>query len=296
MKINRRISSNIELFEQKINYEFKNKEYILEALTHSSYSNENKNYPFNERLEFLGDSVLSIVISDYLFKKETKLPEGELTKIRANIVCEESLSEVSKNIHLGKYMLLGKGEEATGGRERISILADALEAVYSNLFSQALNPEYYSEFFPDLCDGRIGEFISVLEKSFTQLYSFKIKSLNVKDLHQIFFIVMDAYFNFLKLKKQYGIVPSQKIFEIVNSIHFQYSDSAYLNEITDTVLSLTGLAQPQHIYSHLICGVVNQTKELLTLIYKNQTMPNGSTAVLAKSVPNHNDKITLLKY
>ena len=134
MKINRRISSNIELFEQKINYEFKNKEYILEALTHSSYSNENKNYAFNERLEFLGDSVLSIVISDYLFKKETKLPEGELTKIRANIVCEESLSEVSKNIHLGKYMLLGKGEEATGGRERISILADALEAVIAAIY------------------------------------------------------------------------------------------------------------------------------------------------------------------
>ena len=134
MKINRRISSNIELFEQKINYEFKNKEYILEALTHSSYSNENKNYPFNERLEFLGDSVLSIVISDYLFKKETKLPEGELTKIRANIVCEESLSEVSKNIHLGKYMLLGKGEEATGGRERISILAAALEAVIAAIY------------------------------------------------------------------------------------------------------------------------------------------------------------------
>ncbi|MFQ9288320.1 MAG: ribonuclease III [Intestinibacter bartlettii] len=134
MKINRRISSNIELFEQKINYEFKNKEYILEALTHSSYSNENKNYTFNERLEFLGDSVLSIVISDYLFKKETKLPEGELTKIRANIVCEESLSEVSKNIHLGKYMLLGKGEEATGGRERISILADALEAVIAAIY------------------------------------------------------------------------------------------------------------------------------------------------------------------
>ena len=117
-----------------INLVEKNKEYILEALTHSSYSNENKNYPFNERLEFLGDSVLSIVISDYLFKKETKLPEGELTKIRANIVCEESLSEVSKNIHLGKYMLLGKGEEATGGRERISILADALEAVIAAIY------------------------------------------------------------------------------------------------------------------------------------------------------------------
>ena len=141
MKINRRISSNIELFEQKINYEFKNKEYILEALriiqtafTHSSYAKQFKESQYNERLEFLGDSVLSIVISDYLFKKETKLPEGELTKIRANIVCEESLSEVSKNIHLGKYMLLGKGEEATGGRERISILADALEAVIAAIY------------------------------------------------------------------------------------------------------------------------------------------------------------------
>lgn len=134
MKINKRILNNISLFEENINYEFTNKEYILEALTHSSYSNENKNYPFNERLEFLGDSVLSIVISDYLFKKETKLPEGELTKIRANIVCEESLSEVSKDIHLGKYMLLGKGEEATGGRERISILADALEAVIAAIY------------------------------------------------------------------------------------------------------------------------------------------------------------------
>ena len=134
MKINKRILNNISLFEENINYEFTNKEYILEALTHSSYSNENKNYPFNERLEFLGYSVLSIVISDYLFKKETKLPEGELTKIRANIVCEESLSEVSKNIHLGKYMLLGKGEEATGGRERISILADALEAVIAAIY------------------------------------------------------------------------------------------------------------------------------------------------------------------
>ena len=173
---------------------------------------------------------------------------------------------------------------------------DALEAIYGSLFSQALNPEYYSEFFPDLCDGRIGGFISVLEKSFTQLYSFKVESLNVKDLHRCFFVAMDAYFNFLRLKKSYGIVPSQKVFEIVNSIHFQYPESPYLNEITDTVLALTGLAKPQHIYSHLICEVVNQTRELLTLIYKNQAMPNGSTAVLTKSSFVNNDKITLLKY
>ena len=134
MKLNKNILDSIAQFENIIGYRFNNKEYILEALTHSSYSNENKGYNFNERLEFLGDSILSIVISDYLFKKETELPEGELTKLRANIVCEESLSEVSKNIHLGKYMLLGKGEEATGGRERISILADALEAVIAAIY------------------------------------------------------------------------------------------------------------------------------------------------------------------
>ncbi len=134
MKLNKNILDSIVQFESIIGYRFNNKEYILEALTHSSYSNENKDYNFNERLEFLGDSILSIVISDYLFKKETELPEGELTKLRANIVCEESLSEVAISIKLGQYMLLGKGEEATGGRERISILADAFEAVIAAIY------------------------------------------------------------------------------------------------------------------------------------------------------------------
>lgn len=134
MKLNKKILENINKFEDIIDYKFNNKEYILEALTHSSYSNENKNFEFNERLEFLGDSVLSIVVSDYLFKNESSLPEGELTKLRANIVCEESLSEVAVNIKLGEHMLLGKGEEATGGRERISILADAFEAVIAAIY------------------------------------------------------------------------------------------------------------------------------------------------------------------
>lgn len=134
MKINKKILDNISEFEDIIEYKFNNKKYILEALTHSSYSNENKKFEFNERLEFLGDSVLSIVISDHLFKEETDLPEGELTKLRANIVCEESLSEVANDISLGEYMLLGKGEEATGGRQRISILADAFEAVIAAIY------------------------------------------------------------------------------------------------------------------------------------------------------------------
>ena len=134
MKINKKILDNINKFENIIDYKFEKKEYILEALTHSSYSNENRSYEFNERLEFLGDSVLSIIVSDYLFNKEESLPEGELTKLRANIVCEESLSEVAINIKLGEHMLLGKGEEATGGRERISILADAFEAVIAAIY------------------------------------------------------------------------------------------------------------------------------------------------------------------
>ncbi|MGL6107439.1 ribonuclease III [Romboutsia sp.] len=134
MKLNKKILYNIDKFEQIVDYKFNNKEYILEALTHSSYSNENKSYDFNERLEFLGDSVLSIVISDYLFNNESNLPEGELTKLRANIVCEESLSEIATEIKLGEHMLLGKGEEATGGRERISILADAFEAVIAAIY------------------------------------------------------------------------------------------------------------------------------------------------------------------
>ncbi|CZR96570.1 MULTISPECIES: ribonuclease III [unclassified Clostridioides] len=134
MKISKKLLDNIQRFENVINYKFKNKEYILEALTHSSYSNENKKYNFNERLEFLGDSVLGIVISDYLFNEETNLPEGELTKLRANIVCEDSLSEVANDINLGVHMLLGRGEEATGGRHRTSILADAFEAVIAAIY------------------------------------------------------------------------------------------------------------------------------------------------------------------
>ncbi|CEP81733.1 ribonuclease III [Paraclostridium sordellii] len=134
MKIKSSILNNISKFEEIINYKFKNKAYILEALTHSSYSNENKSYAFNERLEFLGDSVLGIVVSDFLFKNETELPEGELTKLRANIVCEESLSDVAKHLNLGKHILLGRGEEATGGRDRVSILADAFEAVIAAIY------------------------------------------------------------------------------------------------------------------------------------------------------------------
>ena len=103
--------------EKIIGYKFKDKKLLLKALTHSSYSNEHR-VESNERLEFLGDSVLSIVVADHLFKNFKTIPEGELTKLRASLVCEKSLCAFSRSIDLGKFLLLGKGEEKTGGRWR----------------------------------------------------------------------------------------------------------------------------------------------------------------------------------
>lgn len=129
------ILKRIERFEEKIGYSFKNKDIIFEALSHSSFANEYKHGRHsNERLEFLGDSVLSIVISEHLFKHFKHLPEGDLTKIRASLVCEKALFEFSKQISLGEFILLGKGEENTGGRNRPSIVSDAFEAVIAAVF------------------------------------------------------------------------------------------------------------------------------------------------------------------
>ena len=126
---------SIEKFEKIIGYTFKNKKLIYQALSHSSYANERK-IPggSNERLEFLGDSVLSIVVSDYLYRHLTHIAEGELTKLRASLVCEKSLYVFAKKINLGNYLMLGRGEENTGGRERPSILADAFEALIAAIY------------------------------------------------------------------------------------------------------------------------------------------------------------------
>jgi ribonuclease-3 len=122
-------------FEKKIGYSFKNKELLHEALSHSSYANEQKKgRNSNERLEFLGDSVLSIVVSEHLFTHFKHLPEGELTKIRASLVCEKALFEFAKKIDLGRHILIGKGEEHSGGRERPSIVSDAFEAVIAAIY------------------------------------------------------------------------------------------------------------------------------------------------------------------
>ena len=118
-------------FEKIIEYSFNDKCILSLALTHSSYANEHKlgKFEYNERLEFLGDAVLEFLVSRYIFEKYPELPEGELTKLRASVVCEGSLAKKAVDIHLGDFLYLGKGEELTGGRTRESILADAFEAV-----------------------------------------------------------------------------------------------------------------------------------------------------------------------
>lgn len=126
----------LEALEKRIGYTFSEKALLKQALTHSSFTNEQrinraKNY---ERLEFLGDAVLELISSEFLFKEHPDVPEGELTKMRASMVCEPSLAFCAKDLELGKFLRLGKGEESTGGRERDSITSDAMEAVIGAIF------------------------------------------------------------------------------------------------------------------------------------------------------------------
>lgn len=125
---------NVKELEKKIGINFKDKGILITALTHSSFANQFKDIKYNERLEFLGDSVLQLTITENLFNTYKNKSEGELTKIRALIVCENSLFEVASKMQLGKIIRMSKGEELTGGRNRISIQADCLEAVIAAIY------------------------------------------------------------------------------------------------------------------------------------------------------------------
>lgn len=122
--------------ESTIGYQFNNKDLLVNALTHSSYANE-KHWVYsknNERLEFLGDAVLELVSSDYIFHEHKTDMEGDMTKLRASLVCEQSLADSARQINLGEYIYFGKGEYATGGYKRDSILSDAFEAVIGSIY------------------------------------------------------------------------------------------------------------------------------------------------------------------
>ncbi|MCI6887395.1 MAG: ribonuclease III [Lachnospiraceae bacterium] len=130
------MNRNLKELEQKIGYQFQNKKLLQHAMTHSSYANEHRidKLGCNERLEFLGDAVLEVVSSDFLYHKYPEKPEGELTKLRASIVCEPTLALCAGEVDLGSFLLLGKGEEATGGRERHSVVSDAMEALIGAIY------------------------------------------------------------------------------------------------------------------------------------------------------------------
>lgn len=123
-------------FEEKIGYTFEDPDLLVMALTHSSYSNEKrlKKQECNERLEFLGDAVLELISSEYIYRNNPTKPEGDLTRMRASYVCEPTLALCAKELGLGEFILLGKGEDMTGGRDRDSILSDALEATIGAVY------------------------------------------------------------------------------------------------------------------------------------------------------------------
>ena len=130
------METNLKKLEQVIGYEFKNQRLLAHALTHSSYANEKHwdKTKCNERLEFLGDAVLELLSSDFLFKNYASMPEGEMTKLRASLVCEPTLAFCAEAISLGDYLLLGKGEDLTGGRKRPSVVSDAMEAMIGAIY------------------------------------------------------------------------------------------------------------------------------------------------------------------
>lgn len=128
--------SNINDFEKIIDYKFKNISYLYQALTHTSYINEvkDKNISSNERMEFLGDSILGLCVSEFLFQNYKSLSEGVLSKIRASVVCESSLASLARKLKLGDYLVLGKGEKQTGGAIKPSVTSDAMESVICAIY------------------------------------------------------------------------------------------------------------------------------------------------------------------
>lgn len=146
-----------EELEEKLHYHFKNRDLLITALTHSSYANEAKApTKYNERLEFLGDSVLSLVVANYLFRHSTR-PEGELSRMRASLVSEEALFQFAKEIDLGAYLRLGRGEELGGGRERPSVVSDAFESVIAALYLDGGMEAARSFILPFITEGKTAE-------------------------------------------------------------------------------------------------------------------------------------------
>lgn len=190
--------SELKELQKSIGYTFSDISYLEQAMTHSSYSG-GKNNGSNERLEFLGDSVLQLAVSNYLFTSMTTVPEGGLTKLRASIVCENSLYNFAKRIDLGSYLYLGKGEEMTGGRDRRSILADAFEALIAAIYLDGGMEEasaFILRFVPSieaLKSGKVklGDYKTILQEIIQQnpeeRISYEVVDKDGENNHKVFF-------------------------------------------------------------------------------------------------------------
>lgn len=167
------MNGDLKQLQQKLELVFQNRQLLKQAFTHASYVNEHRfsQYEDNERLEFLGDAVLELTVSEHLYRLFPDRPEGELTKLRAAIVCEPSLVKFAENLEFGKYVLLGKGEELTGGRTRPALLADVFEsfigALYLDQGLEAVTAFLHRHVFPNLTlDGKLstGDFKTELQE------------------------------------------------------------------------------------------------------------------------------------
>ena len=159
--------SDLEELQEKLGYQFRNINYLIQALTHKSYAHEHKQNN-NERLEFLGDAILQFVISDYLMINYPDLPEGMLSKFRAVLVSETGLSTLAKKIELGRFVLIGKGEEITGGREKNSILSDTTEALFCAIFLDSREKEGVEK-VTQIIKSLFAEEITTAEKTFSTI-------------------------------------------------------------------------------------------------------------------------------
>ncbi len=150
---------NMKEAEKVIGIKFNEPKLLITALTHSSYANQHRSEEYNERFEFLGDAILQLCVTEYLFLNNKDKSEGELTKIRSLIVCENSLYEVGKFMNLGYFLRMSKGEELTGGRERVSLIADAVEALIAAIY-QDKGLEFTRDFIIGRFEGIINRAIN----------------------------------------------------------------------------------------------------------------------------------------
>ena len=193
------MQNKLEELQKKIGYSFENSELLRSALMHSSYTNEKRlpKYKCNERLEFLGDAVLELISSEFLYFEDEKMPEGELTKFRASVVCEPSLAFCAREIGLGDYLLLGKGEEVTGGRLRDSITSDALEALIGAVYLDggfASAKEFVLQYVLNDLESKKLFFDSktilqeIVQGNFTEMISYHLIKEEGPDHNKLFFV------------------------------------------------------------------------------------------------------------